>query len=109
MEPNYAPETGMERIAPFIARQEMIIQVITVATHRRDKWFVTQTGTGRTAQHTVSLRTAIGTVITTVTRSMAANSVITIGLDPSVLSSVFHAMIHAGTSSAKKSTEVRYA
>jgi len=108
MEPNYAPATGMDRIALFIAPQEMIMQDITVAIHRRARWFVTQTGTRRAAQHTVCLRTAIGTVITTVTRSMAANSVITIGLESSALSSVYHAMIHAGTTSAIKSTAVRF-
>lgn len=63
---------------------------------------------GRTAQHTVSLRTAIGTVIITVTRSMAANSVIAIGMEPIALSSVYPTMIRAGTTSAIKSTAIRF-
>ena len=109
MEPNYAPATGMDRIALFIVPQEMIIQDITVAMDRRERWFVTQIGMGRTAQHTVCLRTAIGTVIIIVTKSMAANSVIAIGLEPSALSSVYHAMIHMGTTTAIKSTAVRFA
>lgn len=108
MGPNYAPATGMDRIALFIVLPEMIMQGITVANHRRERQFVTQIGLGRTAQHTVCLRTVTGMVITTVTRSMAAKSVMAIGMAPSALSCVYHAMIRTGTTSAIKSTAVRF-
>ena len=62
----------------------------------------------RTAQHTACLKTTISMAITTVTRLMAANSVMAIGMEPSALSCVYHAMIRVGTTSAIISTAVRF-
>ena len=108
MEANYAPATGMDRNAPFIAPQEMIMLAIILAIHTQDRSFAIRAGMGKTAQHTVFLKTAIGLFITTAARLMAVNSVIATGMESYALSSARHTMTRTGITSAITLMAVRF-